>query len=90
MGWDPIELFLRWFPPLAKAFGLATLLFGAFSAARPATSIALYQRLMAWFNWRVEPLDAPREVRTTRGLGLVMVILSVALGWLVEVAGSPR
>jgi len=60
----------------------AALLFGAFSAAAPRRSIALYQRLMAWFNWRVSPIDERRELRTTVGLGVLIAVLSLIGLWL--------
>ena len=55
-----------------KALSVVTLVFGAWSAAKLAQSIALYQAIMRFFNWRVEPIDRPRELRTTRWLGLAL------------------
>ena len=55
-----------------RAVAVATLAFGAWSAAKPAASIALYQAIMRCFNWRVEPIDMPRELRTTRWLGAAL------------------
>ena len=49
---------------------------GIFSFFAPSRSIGLYQWLMALFNWRVEPIDRPRELATTRVLGILMTILS--------------
>lgn len=66
----------------AKPVGVATLLFGAFSAVAPRRSIALYQWLMARLNWRVSPLDEPREVRTTVLFGVLLVLLSLIGLWL--------
>ncbi len=61
--------------------------FGVFSAAMPERSIALYQRLMARFNWRVSPIDERRELRTTRVLGLLLMLLSAVAWWRVMVQG---
>ena len=61
--------------------------FGAFSAAAPQRSIAFYQRLMAWLNWRVSPIDEPRELRTTRVLGVLLILLSAVVWWRVIVQG---
>ncbi len=55
-----------------------TLAFGAWSAAWPARSIRLYQRIMAWCNWRVHPIDERRELTTTRALGLLITVCSLA------------
>ena len=60
-----------------RAVAVATLAFGAWSAAKPARSIALYQAIMRRFNWRVEPIDRPRELLTTRWLGVVLACCSV-------------
>ena len=54
-----------------------TLWFGAFSASMPSRSIELYQWIMARFNWRVAPIDEPRELRTTKILGAMLVLLSL-------------
>jgi len=61
---------------------LAILLFGVFSAVWPRRSIALYQWIMERFNWRVSPIDEFREVRTTRVLGILLVLLSLVALWL--------
>jgi len=55
------------------SFGL-----GMLSAAWPERSIGLYQWIMERYNWKVVPIDGPREVRNTRILGLVLVALSLA------------
>lgn len=55
-----------------KGTAVVTLLFGAWSALRPGSSIALYQAIMKAFNWRVEPIDRPRELATTRWFGAVL------------------
>ena len=59
------------------ALAIGTLAFGAWSAVWPGRSIALYQAIMRFFNWRVEPIDGPRELRTTRWLGSIMVLLGI-------------
>ena len=56
-----------------RIIAAVTLVFGAWSAARPAQSIALYQAIMRFFNWRVEPIDRPRELSTTRWLGFTLI-----------------
>ena len=68
-----------------KLLAVATLLFGAFSAAAPRQSIELYQWLMARFNWRVSPIDERREVLTTRALGILLVLFSLVALWLLFV-----
>lgn len=67
--------------------GVAVLIFGVFSAAAPARSIALYAWIMARCNWRVSPIDAPRELRTTRWLGILLAALSSVILWRVSATG---
>ena len=67
-----------------KGIAAVTLLFGAWSAAKPGESIALYQAIMRLFNWRVEPIDRPRELLTTRWLGAALVACSLLSVWLLH------
>ena len=60
-----------------SALAVATLVFGGWSAVQPGRSIALYQAIMRCFNWRVEPIDQPRELQTTRWLGIILVLLGL-------------
>ena len=68
---------IEWMTAGLKAMAIGTLCFGAWSAMRPARSIALYQAIMRAFNWRVEPIDQRRELITTRWLGLALVACSL-------------
>ena len=72
---DPIETVVSWCICGGKALGLVAIGFGVFSALAPQRSIALYQWIMARFNWRVAPIDERREIRTTRILGVLLVML---------------
>ena len=71
-----------WIVVSLKGIAAVTLLFGVWSAAKPGESIALYQAIMRLFNWRVEPIDRPRELLTTRWLGAALVIFSALSLWL--------
>lgn len=72
-----LELVTRVLRTGLPVVAVGTLGFGLYSAVVPRASIALYQALMAWCNWRVTPIDARRELRTTRALGLALSALSV-------------
>ncbi len=63
---------------LFLALAVFNLVLGMFSAVWPQRSIALYQWIMARYNWKVVPIDAAREVRNTRLLGLLLTGLSIA------------
>ena len=75
---------IGWMAVGLKAVAAVTLFFGAWSAAQPGRSITLYQSIMRCFNWRVEPIDRPRELLTTRLLGVTLMacsLLSLGLLW---------
>ena len=55
---------------------------GGLSVWSPQRSIRLYQRIMAFFNWRVEPIDEARELRNTRWLGMLLIALGALALWL--------
>jgi len=73
----PVERVMVWVVAGLKGAAAVTLLFGTWSAMRPGQSIALYQAIMRCFNWRVEPIDQPRELLTTRWLGIALVCCSL-------------
>ncbi len=73
----PVERLIAWIIVSLRAGVTVTLLFGVWSALRPGQSIALYQAIMRVFNWRVEPIDRPRELITTRWLGAILVCCSI-------------
>lgn len=70
---------LAWIEWGAGLVGIVSLFFGTFTAVWPRRSIGLYQWLMAQINWRVSPIDEAREVRTTRYLGIWLILLGTAL-----------
>ena len=78
---EPVALIVRWLPLATTFIGVISLLFGAWSALAPRRSIALYQWIMAHLNWRVSPIDEPREILTTRLFGSFLIVLSLALFW---------
>lgn len=72
---------VRWLRLFMSLIGVTTLFFGVWSALAPRRSIELYQRIMARLNWRVSPINASREIQTTRFFGGVLVALSLAMCW---------
>jgi len=71
--------FQRWFRIVLILIAFAGISVGGLSAVSPRRSIELYQWIMKWFNWRVEPIDLKKEIRNTRVLGVLMVVLSTAI-----------
>ena len=79
-----LERVIMWTITGLRVSAMLTLLFGMWSVLRPGQSIALYQAIMRAFNWRVEPIDRPRELLTTRWLGAALIICSVLSLWLLH------
>ncbi len=79
---DSFALIIAWLPVMTTLIGVVSFVFGAWSAAAPRQSITLYQWIMARLNWRVSPIDEPREMATTRCFGLVLMGLSLAMWWI--------
>ncbi|MFH1799673.1 MAG: hypothetical protein ABH891_02335 [Candidatus Omnitrophota bacterium] len=63
--------------------GCLGLAVGALSVGWPKRSIGLYQWIMERFNWKVAPIDEPREVRNTRILGAILAALSLAIFFMI-------
>jgi len=71
---------MEWLQLLLVLIAVFGLLVGGLSAVSPKHSIQLYQFIMKWLNWRVEPIGYDRELRNTRILGIAAAGLSVWLG----------
>ena len=74
-----IELPLAWCVTAFRLVGAVGVGFGLFTALLPERSIALYQWIMERFNWRTEPIHPARELRNTRWLGALLVLLGATL-----------
>jgi hypothetical protein len=68
------------FPKLVSlGIGCLGFALGVFSIVWPKRSIGLYQWMMERINWKVAPIDEPREVRITRILGAALAALSLII-----------
>jgi hypothetical protein len=67
------------------AIGILSLGLGILSAFWPGKSIGLYQWIMKCYNWKVEPIDAPREIHNTRLLGWGLILLGAILSVLAAI-----
>jgi hypothetical protein len=45
---------------------------------RPSQAIEIQRRFYLLINWRVEPVDAEREIRMTRYMGIFMIVMMTA------------
>jgi hypothetical protein len=74
-----MELIEKWITIGLLIIAVSGSVLGVLSFISPALSLRLYQVIMAFFNWRVEPIDLKKELLTTRSFGLLMIVLSVAI-----------
>jgi len=60
------------------AVWMLSTLFGIYVLRRPERIIKFQQWAYALVNWRMEPIDYPKEVRNTRLMGLFLVLFALA------------
>lgn len=59
-------------------FCLIGLLIGIFLMINPVLAIEIQRRFYEQINWRIEPISLEKELRNTRIMGFLLIILSVA------------
>jgi hypothetical protein len=57
---------------------LCSIAAGVFLVRAPARVIDLQKRFYASINWRMEPIDVPRELRNTAAMGVFLIACVVA------------
>ena len=70
---------IEWISRVLVLIAVSGTALGVLSFLSPERSIRLYQMMMKMFNWRVEPIDHQRELRTTRIFGAIIIALSAAI-----------
>lgn len=53
------------------------IVFGALIAWKPKKTIDIQIAIYRHFNWKVEPISMEKEIRNTRVMGFVVLILSI-------------
>jgi len=59
-------------------FSLLVVSFGSFLFFRPASAIEAQRRLYACFNWRLEPISAPKAILSIKFMGLFVTVIALA------------
>ncbi len=54
------------------------IVFGGIVAWKPRKAIDIQAALYRPFNWKLEPISMEKEIRNTRVMGLVVLILGIA------------
>jgi len=52
---------------------------GAICASNPSLAIRLQQKFYEKINWRIEPINLTKELKNTRIMGFISLILSIVL-----------
>lgn len=60
----------------AAIFGMAL---GLFLFLRPSKAIDMQRKFYEMINWRIEPISMEREVRNTKMMGALLIVVVLAL-----------
>ncbi len=66
-------------PAIFILFFLINFLVGIFLIFKPASAIEIQRKFYALINWRIEPISMPKEIRSTRIMGLLLIIIMIAI-----------
>lgn len=67
-------------PAILALFSIVGLGIGIFLILNPALAIEIQRRFYARINWKIEPISMKKEIRNTRIMGCLLIILvSLAL-----------
>jgi hypothetical protein len=62
--------------PVIVLLSLLGVVVGLFFVFKPATCIEMQKRFYARINWRMEPISLEKEIRNTRVMGWLLMVLS--------------
>jgi len=54
---------------------------GVFLFRAPARAIDIQKRFYSRINWRMEPIDMPKEIRNTRLMGVFLIVCVAIFLW---------
>lgn len=90
---DALELIVAWLAkiprlPILILFSVIGLGFGVLMIINPALVIEIQRRFYAKINWKIEPISMEKEIRNTRIMGGLLVIVLIAI-WLLLFINRP-
>lgn len=50
---------------------------GIFLITRPKSAIRIQQKLYAKINWKIEPISMSKEIRNTKIMGFILIVLLI-------------
>lgn len=80
---DLMEILIAWLAgipilPILILFSLIGVFIGFFFFIKPALAIEIQRRFYAKINWKIEPISMAKEIRNTRIMGWLLIILLIA------------
>lgn len=77
---ETLELIVAWLAripilPMIILFSLLGLGIGFFLVKKPNLAIEIQKKFYAQINWRMEPISLQKELRNTRIMGFILIIL---------------
>jgi hypothetical protein len=69
----------KYFYTIEMLVALMAFINGAVCLINPQLAIKFQQKFYARINWRIEPIDLVKELRNTRIMGAISLILSIIL-----------
>ncbi len=61
--------------------------FGYFIFRDPMRMFEIQKRFYARINWRIEPISLEKEIRNTRGMGVILMVLVLLSGLYMALTG---
>ncbi len=56
---------------------LFAILIGSYIYANPEKIIDIHKKFYALINWRMEPISLPKEIRSTKRMGLFLILFTL-------------
>jgi hypothetical protein len=61
---------------------VSSVLFGMFLIQKPLAAFEFQRRFYRLINWDIKPISVEKEIRNTKGMGVFLLLASVAaVGW---------
>lgn len=54
---------------------IISLYFGYFLFSSPLRAFEIQKRFYAMINWRIEPISLQKEIRNTKGMGIILIVI---------------
>lgn len=81
---DLMEVLIAWLAgipmlPILIFLSLISLSIGLFLVNKPSLAIEMQRRFYCLINWKIEPISMEKEIRHTRIMGWLLIMLFIAV-----------